>query len=109
MSETTTTGGRWAVLHQYVAPIDPDYGGAPAKVTLWLDNLGGLVLGMDEGDGAKVIAQPLPRVAAQELGAALRFSHLCDESITGSVYDDCVRQRGHGGSHRTRDGRGFSR
>lgn len=41
----------WTVLHRYVTPIDPDYGGAPTTVTVWRDNLGGLVLGIDEADG----------------------------------------------------------
>jgi hypothetical protein len=34
---------------------------APVMVTLYRDNLGGLVLFMDEGDGTKVIGVPLPR------------------------------------------------
>lgn len=62
----------WTVLHRYVTPIDPDHGGAPTTVTVWRDNLGGLVLGIDEADGRRKVAIPLPRAAAKGLGAALQ-------------------------------------
>lgn len=63
--------GEWTVLHRYIAPVDPDYPSLPAKVTLWRDNLGGLVLGMDIGDGAKVILQPLPGEEAEDFAFAM--------------------------------------
>lgn len=61
----------WTVLHRYRTPIDPDYGGATSTITVWLDNFGGLVLGMDEADGAKVIIIPLSRSEAEDLAVAL--------------------------------------
>jgi hypothetical protein len=99
----------WTVLYRYRTPVDPDYGGAPSTITLWLDNLGGLVLGMDQADGEKTIAIPLPWREAQILGRELRAKHTCSEGMTGHFADDCVRVRGHDGAHRTSDGRGFSR
>jgi hypothetical protein len=44
---------------------------APVMVTLYRDNLGGLVLFMDEGDGTKVIGVPLPDDLADDLAAAI--------------------------------------
>ena len=61
----------WTALYRHVYPIDPDYGGAPTKLTLWLDNLGGLVLQIDEGDGASGTALFLPRQVAEDLAIAL--------------------------------------
>jgi hypothetical protein len=61
----------WTRLYQYRTPIDPDYGGPTSTVTVWLDNLGGIVLGMDERDGRKVILLPLARDDARDLAIAL--------------------------------------
>jgi hypothetical protein len=70
----------WRTVYRYVAPIDPDYGGAPTKVTVWLDNLGGIVLGIDHGDGRKVAVVPLPPDAAEDIAAALHARETQDES-----------------------------
>lgn len=61
----------WKILHRYRTPIDPDYGGPTSTLTLWLDNLGGLVLGMDIQDGKKVAVLPLPEEVAEDLAIAL--------------------------------------
>jgi hypothetical protein len=61
----------WQKLYQYRTPIDPDYGGPTSTITLWLDNLGGLVLFMDERDGEKVIGIPIPATEAEDFAAAL--------------------------------------
>ncbi len=61
----------WQVLYRYRTPIDPDYGGPTSTISLWLDNLGGLVLGMDRRDGEKVIVMPIGRDEALDLAAAL--------------------------------------
>jgi hypothetical protein len=44
---------------------------APVMVTLYRDNLGGLVLFMDEGDGAKVVGISLSDDLADDLAAAI--------------------------------------
>lgn len=44
----------------------------PVAITLYRDNLGGLVLFVDEGDGAKVVGVPLPADEADDLAAAIR-------------------------------------
>lgn len=66
------SGQNWRRLYQYRTPIDPDYGGPTSTITLWLDNLGGLVLFMDERDGEKVIGIPIPAAEVADFAAALR-------------------------------------
>jgi hypothetical protein len=61
----------WTRVYQYRTPIDPDYGGPTSTVTLWLDNLGGLVLFMDARDGEKVIGIPIPSDEIEDFAAAL--------------------------------------
>lgn len=63
--------GEWKVLYRYRGFGDPDYGTPGSVITLWLDNLGGLMLGMDVGDGKKVTVLPLPRSEVGDLTAAL--------------------------------------
>jgi hypothetical protein len=63
--------GEWDILFRYRTPVDPDYGGPTSTITLWRDNLGGLILGMDIADGKKVAVLPLPDDAAEELVIAL--------------------------------------
>jgi hypothetical protein len=59
------------MLWRYRTPVDPDYGGPTSTITLWLDNLGGLMLGMDSRDGEEIIILPLPRGEVPDLAAAL--------------------------------------
>ena len=61
----------WQVLWKHRTPIDPDHGGPTSTATLWLDNLGGLVLGMDQGDGERVIVLPISSDDADDLAAAI--------------------------------------
>ena len=50
----------WTELLKLRQPTDPNYPGDPATVvTIHLDNFGGIVLFIDEGDGEKVIGIPL--------------------------------------------------
>jgi hypothetical protein len=65
------SGSDWQQLFRYRGPGDPDYGTPGSVINLWLDNLGGLMLGMDVGDGEKVIVLPLPRDEADDLIVAL--------------------------------------
>ncbi len=62
----------WVKLWTFRTPVDPDYGGPTSTATLWRDNLGGLVLGMDERDGEKVVLLPLADTDADDLAAAIR-------------------------------------
>ncbi len=62
----------WSPLWRYRSPIDPDYGGPTSVATLWRDNLGGLLLGIDHGDGATVALLPIPVADMDDLGAAIR-------------------------------------
>lgn len=61
----------WAVIWRHRTPVDPDLGGPTSTVTLWRDNLGGLVLGMDQGDGKKVIVLPIGDDDMDDLAAAI--------------------------------------
>lgn len=61
----------WETAWRYRTPVDPDYGGPTTTVTLYRDNLGGLVLFVDEGDGSKVVGVPLPTDDADDLAAAI--------------------------------------
>jgi hypothetical protein len=61
----------WETIFRYRAPIDPDYPSAPTVVTLHRDNMDGLVLFVDEGDGAQVTGVPLPGTEALDLAAAI--------------------------------------
>ncbi len=61
----------WIEIWKYRTPLDPDYGGSTSTATLWRDNLGGLVLGMDERDGEKVVLLPLPAPDVEDLAAAI--------------------------------------
>lgn len=62
----------WTQLWQFRTPIDPDHGGPTSTAKLWSDNLGGLVLALDDRDGEKVILLPIPSGAADDLAAAIR-------------------------------------
>lgn len=70
----------WSTAWQYRTPIDPDYGDPTTTVTLYRDNLGGLVLFVDEGDGVKVVGVPLPEADAEDLAAAIHEHRTTDES-----------------------------
>lgn len=61
----------WETLYRYTGPIDPDYGGAPTSISVWRDNLGGLVLGIDAGDGEQVLAVPISDSVAEDLAMTL--------------------------------------
>lgn len=61
----------WVAVWKYRTPIDPEYGGPTTVATLWRDNLGGLVLGIDQADGQTVTALPLPAADADDLAAAI--------------------------------------
>ncbi len=56
----------WPVLLKIRQGVD-----APVVLTVWRDNLGGIVLGVDEGDGAKVVLVPLSGGEVADLTAAL--------------------------------------
>lgn len=61
----------WTTLWKFRTPLDPDHGGATSTATLWRDNLGGLVLGMDYADGERVIVLPLSDEDMDDLAAAI--------------------------------------
>ncbi|MGZ6576562.1 MAG: hypothetical protein ACXVHX_39120 [Solirubrobacteraceae bacterium] len=71
----------WVTLWRFRTPVDPDYGGPTSTATLWRDNLGGLVLGMDVGDGERVVVLPLPADDATDLAAAI-VEHLTTPART---------------------------
>lgn len=65
---------KWRELFQADQPNDPDWPGPdePARVTLWRDNLGGLMLGMQTRGREKIIILPVTRAEARDLADALR-------------------------------------
>lgn len=63
----------WRQLFKAVQPVDPDWppmSTPPASITLWLDNLGGLMLGMESAAGKRVIL-PVSDGEATDLAIAL--------------------------------------
>lgn len=71
MPETERPSSQWTEVWKFRTPVDPDYGGATSTATLWRDNLGGLVLGMDQADGERVIVLPISADDADDLAAAI--------------------------------------
>lgn len=71
MTEQKSPSRPWEVLWRFRTPIDPDHGGPTSTVTLWQDNLDGLALGMDYGDGQSVIVLPIPGDDLDDLCAAV--------------------------------------
>jgi hypothetical protein len=70
----------WTTLWKFRTPIDPDHGGATSTATLWRDNLGGLVLGMDYADGERVIVLPLSDEDMDDLAAAIHEHRTMQQS-----------------------------
>jgi hypothetical protein len=71
VTQEKAASSAWSVLWKFRTPLDPDYGGATSTATLWRDNLGGLVLGMDYADGERVIVLPLSDEVMDDLAAAI--------------------------------------
>lgn len=72
----------WRRLFKADQPIDPDWppmSTPPASITLWLDNLGGLMLGMESATGKRVIL-PLTDAEAQDLAFALATRNAVDDA-----------------------------
>lgn len=76
------TSSSWTVLHRYRAPLDPDYAGPPAVLTVWKDNLGGIVVGINQGDGATVALMPIPAKERAALAVAILAGGPIKEATT---------------------------
>jgi hypothetical protein len=61
----------WTTLYRHYGPIDPDYGGPSTVIAVLRDNMGGLILEINAGDGETVLAQPISDAVAQDLARAL--------------------------------------
>ena len=70
--------GEWRTLFKAFQPVDPDYPSPPSSISLWLDNLGGLMLGMDLHEGEKRIILPLSDDEARDRAFALATRNAVD-------------------------------